>query len=158
MDKHSDRPDDLSELERKLSAWEPTAAGLDAEAMLFAAGRAAARPGSIRFVWPTLTVVLAILATGLGIGLSEERTERKLLAERLRQQAPPFVSPSAPAAVIPTEPPSADAPSPESFLAAHRALENGLETWRPRPAIPGDPSVSEGLVMRVGQPYALLDP
>ncbi len=46
--------DDLTDLERRLSSWEPTTEGLDSDALLFAAGRASARPGLGRFVWPAL--------------------------------------------------------------------------------------------------------
>ena len=36
-------PGDLSDLERRLASWQPASAGLNADAMLFAAGQAAAR-------------------------------------------------------------------------------------------------------------------
>ena len=38
MDTHSRRPDEMNELERRLSTWQPTVAGLDPDALLFAAG------------------------------------------------------------------------------------------------------------------------
>jgi len=154
MDTH---PDDLSEMERRLGACAPAADGLDADAMLFAAGRASARPGPARFVWPALTTCLAALAVGLGAWLAVERAERLSLAERLRQPAPAPVPSPLPA---PPEPPTADEPAPNSFLAARQALEQGLDAWPPAPvpaAGPPGPLPPDPPVLRVGRPDMLPD-
>ena len=45
MQTNPNSADDLSELERKLAGWRPSTAGLDADRMLFAAGRNSVRPG-----------------------------------------------------------------------------------------------------------------
>jgi hypothetical protein len=60
------QPDELTPLERQLAACRPSAAGLDADAMLFAAGRAAARPGAARHVWPVLACGFVTVSLALG--------------------------------------------------------------------------------------------
>lgn len=95
-------PDDLTDLERRLTGWRPNPAGLNPDAMLFAAGRAAARPWR---AWLALAPCLAALAVAVAAWASE-RAERVALAEQLRQRAP------APALVPPDEPPDSDVPEP----------------------------------------------
>lgn len=157
MDTHPHRPDDLSELERRLAACEPAADGLDADAMLFAAGRASARPGPARFLWPALAACLAALAVVLGVWLVAERSERLDLARQLRQPAPAPDPPPAP----PPEPPTAEERPPNSLLAARRALEQGLDAWPPQPVAgaqtPGPPP-PDPPVLQVGWRDVLLDP
>jgi hypothetical protein len=156
MDPH---PDDLSELERRLATRAPSSAGLDADAMLFAAGRASARPGRARFLWPGLAASLAALAAVLGVWLAVERSERLSLAERLRQPAP--TSEPSPL-TAPSEPPTADepGPAPSSVLAARRALRQGLDAWGPAP-VPRDdrpaPPPADSPVLRVGRSANLPD-
>jgi hypothetical protein len=133
------RPEgDLNDLERRLSALAPAADGLNTDAMLFAAGRAAVRPGPGRFIWPTIAGCLtaALIAVG-GWGLSE-RSARLALAQQLQTQpAPPPLPDPAP----PYEPPPPLELSPYSYLSALRALERG-ETWPPEPSPepPGPPT------------------
>jgi hypothetical protein len=148
-------PDNLSELERRLAACPPSSDGLNADAMLFAAGRAAARSGPARFLWPGLTACLAVLAIVLGLWVAVERAERLSLAERLRQPPP---APSA----LPnqSEPATADEPAPDSVLAARRALEQGLDAWPPAPvrrADPPGPPPPDAPILRVGLPDNLPD-
>jgi hypothetical protein len=163
MEPHSHHPEDLSELEHRLSAWRPADEGLNADAVLFAAGRASVRLGPARFVWPALTVCLAGLAVVLGVCLNVERSERLALARQLRQPPPAPAPKSAPSIeVSPVELPPAEDVPPTSFLAAHRLLERGLDDWpervvvarveTPAPALPHTP------VLQVGQRDLLLDP
>ena len=154
MDTH---PDNLSELERRLADCVPSSAGLDADAMLFAAGRGSARPGPARFLWPGLSACLAALATVLGLWLAVERSERLSLAERLRQPVP-APAPSPPPTL--TEPPTADEPEPNSVLAARRALEQGLDAWPPAPVPRADspgPRPPDPPILRVGRSDTLPD-
>ena len=150
MDEHLD---DLNELERRLSSWRPSIEGLDADAMLFAAGRATAPR---RFVWPTLATFLAVLAIALAVWATAERRERLALADQLRERSVPATEP------IPEtihEPLTVDEPSPDGWLSAHRALEHGLDAWPTRPI--GDESpgpVSLEPVFTVGHRDALLEP
>lgn len=65
---------ELNDLERRLAGWRPAADGLDADAMLFAAGRASIRRGSSRFVWPAIAAALAL---ALGISETVRTTERR---------------------------------------------------------------------------------
>jgi hypothetical protein len=157
---HPQGPDDLSALERQLTGCEPATAGLDADAMLFAAGRASARPGPARFAWPALAACLAALAAVLGVWLAAERAERLTLARLLRQQPPAPVPAPAPPDAVPPEP-TADQPQPSSLLAAHHALEQGLDAWPPQPVaepdVPGPPAPAQPN-LQVGWRDALLDP
>jgi hypothetical protein len=153
MDTH---PDDLSDLERRLAAWQPAAQGLDADAMLFAAGRAAGRPPRGRLLWAALSVSLAVLAVALGAWAARERSGRLALAQQLRQPAAPAPGPLPPAAVPSEEP--AESPSTDSLLAARRALEHGLDAWPPRPVVSSDPSPPSAPVLRLGGRNSLLGP
>ena len=82
MDAHTPRhEDELSDFERHLAGWQPAPGGLDADAMLFAAGQAAGQRGRGRLLGPALCVLFAVQGAGLGAwGLSER-------AERLRWRA-----------------------------------------------------------------------
>jgi hypothetical protein len=157
MDPPPPCPDDLNDLERRLSGWRPSAAGLDAGAMLFAAGRTSVRPSAMRFVWPAVTAVAAAVALALGVQLAAERSERLALVQQVhlltRTQPVPAAVPS------PVESPSADSLPPNSFLAFHRVLDRGLDAWpaastpaAPAPANPNPP------VIRVGRRDWSLDP
>jgi hypothetical protein len=115
------QPDELTPLERHLAACRPSAMGLDADAMLFAAGRAAARPNAMRLIWPALAGGFAVLATILGGGMIRERAERLALADRLTRP----VSGETP---VPTAIPSPPTPGPDSYLAARRLVE-GDDAW-----------------------------
>jgi hypothetical protein len=140
MDTHSPDADGaLSRLERTLAACRPAADGLDADAMLFAAGRASVRPSRGRLAWPALACSLALVSLVLGATLAVERAERLALAELLcvRTPAPPVVSPRPPAA---DEASPAVEPAPYSYLAGQRALEKGLDPWPPRPRAQGEPA------------------
>ncbi|HTU93724.1 MAG TPA: hypothetical protein VMF69_26830 [Gemmataceae bacterium] len=164
MATHSDRPEDLSALEHRLSAWQPNSAGLDADAVLFAAGRASVRPGPARFAWPALTALLTALSVVLGLWLADERSERLALARSLRTTSPaPVVNPSSPPAAnaAPPELSGPDELPPDSYLASRRALEKGLDAWPSRVIVrvgPPDPSSREPPILRLGQRDALLEP
>jgi hypothetical protein len=164
MDNHSDRPEDLSALERRLSTWQPNSEGLDADAVLFAAGRASVRPGLARFAWPVLTMLLTGLSVVLGLWLAVERNERIVLAAQLREHPPaPTVNSVPPPAVytVPAESPDSDELSPNSYLASRRALEKGLDAWPSRIEVrggPPDPSLTDPPILRLGQRDALLEP
>jgi hypothetical protein len=109
---------DLNDLERRLSALQPSTAGLDADSMLFAAGRNSVRPGMGRLVWPVLSGCLAVAALVLGVGLLQERQVRQELAAQLQRQTPGPVAP----ADVPDIVAANETPAPTSYLAAARAL------------------------------------
>lgn len=161
MDTHSHRPDDLKDLEQRLSSWQPAADGLDPDAMLFAAGRASAQPGSARLVWPALSGLLSMLCVVLGLWLTAERSERLALARQLREHrsVPVDKAPSSPAADV--VPPETEEAAPDSYLASHRALEKGLDAWPVRAVVragsPRSPSPNPS-ILHAGQRDALLDP
>jgi hypothetical protein len=140
-------PDDLSDLERRLAGWRPDPAGLNADAMLFAAGRASA--GRPWLAWSALACSLAALVVAAA-AWRLERAERIALAAQLRRQAP--------AVVVPDEQPTFDEPGPNSFLTAHRALEHGLDAWPPQPVVPPKTPSPEPTVLEAGRRGTLLDP
>jgi hypothetical protein len=122
MDPHPFHPDDLNDLEQRLAAWQPSTAGMDADRMLFAAGRASAAKAPSRLVWPAVSACLALVTVFLGARWTAERSERLALGEELRHRPTATVpAPTlGPAAVEPavTEPPPAD-----SYLAIRRRWE-----------------------------------
>jgi hypothetical protein len=122
MDTHKPRcEDDLNDLERRLSGWRPDAEGLDADAMLFAAGLAAASSRRGSFWGTALCGVLALLAVGLGAWGLTERAERLALVSRVGEPArSPSVSPANPA-VVPQGP--AYTPSPGDYFSLRRQME-----------------------------------
>jgi hypothetical protein len=156
MDAHL--PDDLRGLERRLADWQPDEAALDADRMLFAAGRASAQPRQSRLAWPAMAGCLAVLASVLGLGLARERAERLALARQLEQRQPdagPAPHPSPPARDDETSGP----PSPDSYLAARAALERGdPDAWRApagnEPPSPAPPPP----ILRAWGPGTLIDP
>ncbi len=164
MDTHSNRPEDLTAVESRLSAWQPAREGLDADAVLFAAGRASVRPGPVRFVWPALTVLMTALTGVLGLWLADERSERVALARQLQERPlAPAVNPS----ILPTsvttleESPSTDELPADSYLSSRRALEEGLDAWPSRVVVrsgPIDTSFTNPPILRVGQRDALPEP
>lgn len=164
MDAHSNNSEDLNAVERRLSAWEPSSEGLDADAVLFAAGRASIRPSPTRFAWPALTVLMTALSVVLGLWLADERNERFALASRLRERPlAPAVNPAPQPApnIAPEEPLHTDELPPDSYLATRRALENGLDAWPIRAVVrrgSNDPSVWNPPILRLGQRDALLEP
>jgi hypothetical protein len=147
----------MNNLERRLSGWVPASAGLDADAMLFAAGRASAAPGASRFVWPALTGLLGLLVAFLSAWLVVERSERLALAQQLARQVP-VSPPSSPA--VPAEPASDDAAMPDSYLRSRQALQHGLDAWPPE-SEGGTGSAESPVstpVLQVGHRDSLLNP
>jgi hypothetical protein len=118
--------DDLSDLERRLTGWRPAAQGLQTDAMLFAAGLAAARRGRRRFLAPALCGLLAVLAVGLGAWGLTERAERRVLAERLQRLPPPGASSPTDVAEGPRSP---EEPAPADYLSLRRRMEQDPSRW-----------------------------
>jgi hypothetical protein len=164
MDKHSNCPEDLNEMERRLSAWRPSSDALDADTVLFAAGRASVQPGPARFVWPALSALLTALTIILGLWLVNERNERLALARRLHERptAPAINSSPAPAPnAVPAESSDLEEPTADGYLASRRALEKGLDAWPSRTEVrsgPSDPSSGDPPILTLGQRDSLLNP
>ena len=74
-------PEELNALESRLTAWRPASDGLDADRLLFAAGRASVRG---RLAWPAAVVSLVLVSLCLGQRLISERADH--LADRLALQ------------------------------------------------------------------------
>jgi hypothetical protein len=128
MDAQPSPSDDMNDLESRLSAWRPSTASLDADGVLFAAGRASVRPGWGRIAWPVVSGCLALLAGVLGVALSQERAARVELAARLNEPRP-SVAPAPSSGPEPFETPSLDSPPADSYLAARRALAGDPDSW-----------------------------
>jgi hypothetical protein len=134
MDANARNPDDLNDLERRLADWRPDAAGLDPDAMLFAAGRASVRPSPTRFVWPTIAACMTVITLGLGGWAAKERTGRLELAALLQKAAP-----VAPAPTI-AEEPSPEPPPAGSYFAMSRLVRQDPDAFLSRaPAELGTP-------------------
>jgi hypothetical protein len=127
MDTNSTPAGDLNDLERRLAEWRPSPGGLEIDRLMFAAGRVSARSGRGRLIWPAVSAGLALMAMALGIGLAHERAARLDLAMQLRDSAPAVApvrgSEPGPAESLPSQAP------PASYLAARRALTEGLDSW-----------------------------
>jgi hypothetical protein len=128
MDAQPSPSDDMNDLESRLSAWRPSTASLDADGVLFAAGRASVRPGWRRIAWPVVSGCLALLVGFLGVALSQERAARVELAARLNEPRP-SVAPAPPVVPDSNELPLPDSPSADSYLAARRALAGDPDSW-----------------------------
>jgi hypothetical protein len=129
-------PDDLNDLQRRLAGCRPAEAGLDADRMLFEAGRASAQPGRGRLLWPLSTACLAVLCIILAASLIHERAQRLALD----RQVQPVPAPSVPAPA----PPGSEPLSPAAYLALRQALERDPDHWpassEPAPDSPGAPA------------------
>lgn len=158
MDAQPSSSDDMSDLENRLSGWRPSTTGLDADGVLFAAGRASVRPGWGRIAWPVVSGCLALLTAILGVQLSQERSARLDLAARLRDLKPPIAS--APSIVPePVETPSTEPPSADSYLAARRALASNPDSWLAATTKPAEgPLSSDRLIWKAGSPTDMLEP
>jgi hypothetical protein len=151
--------DDLNELERRLSTWQPSTAGLAPEAMLFAAGRASVRGGKARLAWPVGSACLALAVVALGVWLAAERSQRRALLAALHQR------PAEPAAAfppVPDEKPTTEPPAPDSYLNLRREWERDSGSWAIRPAAPRRapkrPASPERPILRAWQPGGPSEP
>ena len=152
MDTH---PDDLSDLERRLAACAPSSAGLDADAMLFAAGRASARRGPSGIPLAGLTACLAALAIVLGVGL-RSRARRAAGPGRAapssrrprRHRRPPTSEPSSDrrADSVPASCPLAGASWNRDSTPGRPPAAQSRRVDRSRPVIRADPPI-----LRVGR-------
>jgi hypothetical protein len=142
-------PDDLNDLERRLTALSPAGDGLDADSMLFAAGRSSVQSEGHGLRWPAVAGLLALLACGLGAWGINERGDRLHLARQWDQaMRQPLNGALAPQRDPVPESASADWPAADSMLASHRILEHGLDglivpRTGPSPQVPppSDPPV-----------------
>jgi hypothetical protein len=138
MDAHPPRRDDVNDLEARLGSWRPDADGLGADAMLFAAGQAAARRACPGPLWPALCGLLAVLAGGLGVWGMAEHSQREALTEMLNRRLP---AARQPAHVVPDEPAPAYVPAPDAYLSLRRMLDQDQARW-PGPSGPAEAQVS----------------
>jgi hypothetical protein len=154
------REDELSDIERHLAGWQPASAGLNADAMLFAAGQAAARRGRSRLVAPALCILLVVQSAGLGVWGLSERAGRLALATRIRERAPAPTAPLAIAVAVAVLSEPSYTPSPEDYWHLRRRAEQDPGRWLASLQPPGarapDPP-PEAAILRAGQRARLLD-
>lgn len=158
---HPDHEDDLNAVERRLAGWRPAGRGLDADAMLFAAGQAAARRGRGRLLWPALCALLAVQVAALSAWGLAERSECRTLASRLRERAPaPDVPPPAP--VVQAAPEPSYTPSPDDYFHLLRRVEQDPNGWLASTEPTGPPALGppapEPPVLKAGQRDLRLTP
>src|SRR5262249_3476006 len=140
----------LTALERRLQSWRPAADALDTDAMLFAAGRASARPRRT-FVWPAVAASLALVAAGLGVWLAAERGARPAPVPRLAEKSSPDASP-APG-------PQPVSPDPSSYLAlTERFRDFGSDALVASRPAGGATVVQAGPVLRAGSRELFAEP
>jgi hypothetical protein len=149
------RDDELSDIERHLAGWRPDAEGLGADAMLFAAGQAAARRGPR--LWPALSLLLAVVAVGLGSWALSERAGRLALAGRLLVQPPSADEPAA--TTVAAAPAPSYSPSPTDYLHLRRLVEQDAARWLSSPSAgaPPAPPPAQPSILRGGQRDSLPD-
>ena len=119
---------ELNELERRLGEWRPSTVGLNADQMLFAAGRDSVRPGRGRNAGLIASGCLALLATALATGFMHERQARIDLFTQLQNLRPAgllngTVTPESAEVFL------AEAPAASSYFAGHAALAHDPDVW-----------------------------
>src|SRR5262245_43174586 len=141
MDANARNPNDLNDLERRLAGWRPDAAGLDPDAMLFAAGRASVRPSPTRFVWPAIAACMTVVAMGLGGWAAKERTGRLELVHLMQHRSPVAPTPTT------VQEPSPEPPPVGSYYAMSRLVRQDPDAFLARVPVelgePVKPSVAE---------------
>jgi hypothetical protein len=111
---HLDHENDLTDLERRLSAWQPATGGLDRDRMLFDAGRAAARAEGRSRYWRLATVALVLVTVTLGELLVHERSQRLALEmARPVRRGPAELSPPS---LLLTQTPAVEPLAPNSYF------------------------------------------
>jgi hypothetical protein len=121
------QPEDLTALERRLAGCRPATGGLDADAMLFAAGRATAPRRGSRIVWPAVACGFAFLSLALGAVLMNERSQRLALADRISRL--PVANVETPATVVAPSLPLA----PDSYIVMRHMMDQNGDAWTARP-------------------------
>jgi hypothetical protein len=153
MDTHDPN---LTDLERRLASWRPSATGLDPDAMLFAAGRAAA--GRPRPIWPALAGTMAVIAVVLAGWLASEHNERLVLARQLDSRFHEPV-PVVGSLIAQSDAPK-DLPADES-LPVYRAMDQDVDahTSVASTAYSNQPQEANApAILRAGQRDVILNP
>jgi hypothetical protein len=156
MDIYPHSENDLTDVESRLSAWQPDGDNLHADAMLFAAGLAAGRAGRSRFVAVTVCGLLGMFAVGLGVWGFRERAERQALAAVIRERA----GTNGPVHVQVQEVPTSPLP-PGDYLSRRRSMELEQDRWLvlgpQRESHAGELPSPEPAILKSGQRNVLID-
>ena len=123
---------EMNDLERRLAACVPAVDGLNADAAMFAAGRASARRRPATFLWPVAFITLSLLTIAITSMWMNEHQDRVALASQLREML---------LMRTPSSPPKPAMASDEyqrsssNLLEVHRALDEGRDPLPPEPVI-----------------------
>jgi hypothetical protein len=152
----SNEPTDLTGFERKLAEALPHPGGLQRDALLFAAGRAAGRRGTF---WPTAAGMLALVSLGLG-GIVAFRPPAVIEVVRVEYRSAPLADRApAPAESAQIRSPLASAAplAPEwveGLRLRERVIRDGVTSlpspaWAPAPEQPTTDEVPEMSALRL---------
>jgi hypothetical protein len=123
---------ELTELERRLSAWTPSVAALGRDRLLFEAGRASARSEARAWLSTATAAGLAALAIGLGGWAVREHARRTALELALAERSRALEVANARRRPPAPPPIPVDTPAPESYLVLSRRLATeGLDEPEP---------------------------
>jgi hypothetical protein len=129
---------ELTDIEKRLSGWRPAGDGLNADAMLFAAGRASAQRGPARFAWPAIAAGLAVAVGILSVELAEERNEHRVLLARFSEPTAPLRVTGSPLRL-----------SESSYFIVRQAIERDLDAENPsKQSLASPPEIAP---LRAGQ-------
>jgi hypothetical protein len=117
----ANEPEGLNAFESRLAAWRPVSDGLDADRLMFAAGRASVRG---RLAWPTAAVSLALMSLCLGQRLLWERAEH--WTDRVAMQGRIDLLTQSIAPQLPAPQASASSNLPDVETATYRARDLNL--------------------------------
>jgi hypothetical protein len=161
MDANSQRQDDLTDIERRLSAWRPNTEGLSREAMLFAAGVADGSLRRGRWLWPTLCAGLAVTTVALGTWVYSEHSELQLLLSRIQRVDERPLHSSAPSIDAPaTAREFATLTSSNSYFNLRKHFEQDPAHWlastESTGPVPLGPAPPEPAILRASQYDVLL--
>jgi len=141
--------------------WRPDTEGLNRDAVLFAAGLAAAKGQRGRLFWPAVSTAFAMAVVALGVwALNEHRDCQLLLGElQILHEREPFSSSLSTNALAAAHQTAATV-SPNSYFSLRKQLEKNPSQWLasqapigPAPLGTGPPEPS---ILRASQYEALL--
>jgi hypothetical protein len=159
MDTHSPDQDDLSGVERLLSGWRPDAAGLNRDAMLFAAGLAVGKEGRGRLLWPALCGLLAVLTAASGMWGLKECAECQFLVSRLQERTRPAGLPPITSFAVAAV--TSFRPSPDGYFNLRRRMEQDPSRWlasrESTGSAPPGPAPPEPAILKASQYEALFN-
>jgi hypothetical protein len=150
---------ELNDMERLLSGLRPCQDGLDADAMLFAAGLAAGRQAKGKVLLSTMCGLLAVATAGLALWGLAQRKELIQLARHQQERMDDFRTIAVQRKSEPA--PSIYEPSFDDYLSLRRAMEADPDSFvalHPAGNLrPGELPPPEAEILKTGQRGNILD-